>query len=289
MLSRRHFVALTTVALSQSLRAAPRGLTSLPASCAQLEKASGGRLGVAVLDTAGGVRSGYREHERFPICSTFKFLLAAAVLQRVDRHAESPGRALAIPARPLLPNSPLTEPHAGGTMSVAGLCEAMLTQSDNTAANLLLESIGGPAGLTSFARSIRDEVTRLDRTEPALNESLAGDPRDTTSPRATADDLEAVVLGEVLSSASRAQITAWMEACTTGLDRLRAALPPTWHAADRTGRNGEHTSNDIAVFWPPGRSPVIVTAYLTQCFGPESKRAALLATVGRLVVEALSV
>ena len=132
-----------------------------------------------MLDTATGERSGYRADERFPMCSTFKFLLASAVLQRVDGHRETLDRAVAIPSKALLFNSPLTEPHAGGTMTVAALCQATLTRSDNTAANLLLETIGGPSGITSFSRSLGDTVTRLDRIETSLNESLAGDPRDT--------------------------------------------------------------------------------------------------------------
>jgi beta-lactamase class A len=288
MLSRRSFLALTALALPRLLDAAPRGFSTLPAAFAQLEQANGGRLGVAVFDIATGDRSAYRADERFPMCSTFKFLLVSAVLRRVDRHQETLDRAIAVPPQPLLLNSPLTQPHAGAAMTIADLCHAALTRSDNTAANLLLESIGGPAAITEFSRSIGDTVTRLDRMETALNESLAGDPRDTTSPAAMAGDLKSVLLGNVLAPASREQLTRWMEANLTGLDRLRANLPESWRAADKTGSNGEHTSNDIAVLWPAGRAPVIIAAYITQCSGPESKRAAMLAEIGRLVRESLS-
>jgi beta-lactamase class A len=282
MISRRRVVAASVLALPRLLHPASR-FRPLPASFAELEKTSGGRLGVAVLDTGTGERSGHRSGERFPMCSTFKFLLAAAVLRRVDRGKETLDRAITIPPKPLLSNSPLTEPHAGATMTIAELCHAALARSDNTAANLLLERIGGPAGITDFARSIGDPVTRLDRIELELNECRPGDPRDTTSPAAMAADLKAVLLGSVLKSPSRDQLTAWMEANLTGLDRLRAKLPPGWRAADKTGSNGEHTSNDIAVMWPPARPPVIIAAYITQCPGPESKRAAMLAEIGRLV------
>ena len=173
-------------------------------------------------------------------------------------------------------------------MTIGELCHAALTRSDNTAANLMLERIGGPAGITNFSRSIGDAVTRLDRTETSLNEALVGDPRDTTAPAAMADDLQSVLLGHVLSPDSREQLTRWMESNLTGLDRLRADLPQGWRAADKTGSNGNDTSNDIAVLWPPDRSPVIITAYITQCPGPEGKRADLLKEIGRLVRESLS-
>ncbi len=285
MYSRRNFVVTTILSLPCILHAGPKRFGKLPAAFAQIEETNGGRLGVAVLDPAAGERSGYRADELFPMCSTFKFLLASAVLQRVDAHQETLDRDVAIPSKPLLFNSPLTEPHAGGTMTIAALCHAILTRSDNTAANVLLETIGGPAGITRFSRSLGDTVTRLDRVETSLNESLVGDPRDTTSPTAMAGDLKSVLLGNVLSRRSRKQLTLWMEANLTGLDRLRAKLPTSWRAADKTGANGEHTSNDIAVLWPSGKPPIIVAAFITQCTGPESKRVAMLAQIGELVRE----
>ena len=282
MFSRRQLIALTVLALPR-LAAARGRLQALPPRFEQLERENGGRLGVTVLDTATGEVAQHRGSERFPMCSTFKVLLAAAVLQRMDRHQEAADRPIAIPAPPLLSHSPLTLPHAGGTMPIMALCHAIVTQSDNTAANLLLQSIGGPPGVTTFARSLCDPVTRLDRTELTLNECLAGDPRDTTSPAAMAADLHAVLMGSALSVPSRQRLTAWMVACETGLDLLRADLPAGWRAADKTGTNGSHTTNDIAVLWPPQRPPLIVTAYITQCPGPEAKRALMLAQIGRLI------
>ncbi len=273
---------MATFSLPAIVHGTPSRLTTLPRVLEQLERTNGGRLGVAVVDTGTGEHADYRGHERFPLCSTFKFLLAAAILYRLDRHEETPERAIGIP-KTLLGHSPLTQPHAGATMTVAALCHAIVTQSDNTAANLLLETVGGPRGVTTFARLMGDHLTRLDRTEPTLNEALEGDPRDTTSPLAMAGNLNTVLLGPALSPASRQQLTQWMIGCETGLDQLRATLPPDWRAADKTGTNGTHTSNDIAVFWPPAGRALIVTAYITHCRGPQTKRDALLAEIGRLV------
>jgi beta-lactamase class A len=288
MLSRRTFVGLSALAIPAVTQAAYRGAEDFRKRLEQLEKINGGQIGVAMLDTATGNLASHRQHQRFPMCSTFKFLLAAAVLQRVDHQQEHLDRKLTIPAMPLISHSPLTQAHAGSTMSIEALCQASLTQSDNTAANLLLDSLGGPAGITGFSRSIGDGDTRLDRTEPALNEALANDPRDTTTPAAMAGDLKVILLGAVLSSRSRAQLTNWMRANVTGLDRLRANLPGGWQAADKTGSNGQHTANDIALLWPPGRPPVIVTAYITQCAGPEAKRAGILRQIGQLVIQTVA-
>ncbi len=260
-----------------------RRFLSLPRALAALESANDGRLGVAVIDTGSGERSGYRLEERFAMCSTFKMLLVAAVLQRVDGGRERLDRLEAIPAQPLVGHSPLTEVHAGGSMSVMALCAAILTQSDNTATNVMLATLGGPDGITQFARSIGDPVTRLDRTETSLNEARPGDPRDTTSPEAMAGNLRAVLLGKVLTAASRERLTQWMIANQSGQTRLRARLPEGWRAGDKTGSNLENTAGDIGILWPPQGAPVLVAAYVTECVGPEEKRAAMLAEVGRLV------
>lgn len=192
---------------------------------AGLERRHGGRLGVAILDTANGRLIAHRGGERFAMCSTFKFLAAAFVLARVDQHEENLDRRIVYSRNVLLPHSPTTGQHVGGTgMTVAALCEAVVTQSDNAAANLLLDSFGGPAAWTAYVRSIGDQVTRLDRREPELNQDRPGDPRDTTSPVAMLEDLHRIILGDALSAPSRAQLTAWLVANRTGDARLRAEI-----------------------------------------------------------------
>jgi beta-lactamase class A len=182
----------------------------------------------------------------------------------------------------LLAYSPLSAPHAGKDgMTLAELCDAAVTVSDNAAANLLLRRFGGPATVTRQARLLGDRKTRLDRFEPALNESRPGDPRDTTTPRAMSIALRSALLGNALSASGRAQLTRWMEATSTGNDRLRAGLPAGWRVADKTG-TGEHGStNDVAVLWPPQRAPLVVVAYLTECTAAPEHRNAALADVGR--------
>ena len=287
MIARRRFVVTSALALPGLLRAASTRFLALPQSFADLERKNGGRLGVAVLDTGSHRRTGYHADQRFPMCSTFKLLLAAEMLHRADTGGQSPDQPLAIPPLPLLGHSPRTEPHAGGTMTIAELCSAATAESDNTAANVLLGAIGGPAAYTRYARSLGDNVTRLDRNEPTLNTSIAGDLRDTTSPNATVHNLQRLVTGNALQPQSRGQLVQWMVDCNTGHERLRAGFPHEWRSGDKTGSNGEHTTNDIAVTWPTGRAPVFVAVYLTQCPGPETKRGAVIIEVARLVAAAL--
>jgi beta-lactamase class A len=249
---------------------------------AALERRQGGRLGVAIADTAAGKPFAYRGDERFALCSTYKFLAAAFVLARVDGKQESLSRRVGYSKNDLVAYSPITGQHAGGGLTVGELCQAAVTLSDNTAGNLLLDSFGGPAALTAYLRSLGDKVTRLDRRETALNENKPGDPRDTTTPLAMLETMQNLVLGTALSASSRAQLAAWLVACKTGDKRLRAGVAKGWRVGDKTGGGGNNATNDVAVIWPPGRAPLIVTAYYTGASASNDERDAVLAEVGRL-------
>jgi beta-lactamase class A len=251
----------------------------------EIEASSGGRLGVAVLDMGTGRMEGQRLDERFPMCSTFKWLAAAHVLQRVEAGQEDLDRRIVFGREVLLHHSPVTELNAGGQgMTLAQLCEAAVTVGDNAAANMLLQSFGGPKALTRYARTLGDKTTRLDRMEPKLTESKPGDPRDTTTPRGMATALRAVLLGDALSPARRDQLIRWMEATTTNGKRLRADLPAGWRMGSRTGTGSHGSTNDVGVFWPPGgRAPVVVAVYLTQTTAPEAQRNGAIAAVARRI------
>jgi beta-lactamase class A len=263
---------------------------SLQKDLVTIEAQSGGRLGVAVLDTASLARADYRGNERFPLCSTFKVLAVSAVLKRVEAGREHLDRRFAIKHSDLIAYSPVLKDRIGDTMTLGDLCAAAMTESDNTAADLVLKSLGGPAAVTAYARTIGDTTTHLDNSEPMLNHAKpAGLAKsDTTSPAAMVNDLQALVLGDALTPSSREQLKAWLLACKTGDKRLRAGLPDGWQCGDKTGSDESHGStNDIGVLWPPQRPPVIVAAYLTQTKAKYEDREAALADVARAVVAAL--
>jgi beta-lactamase class A len=276
--------------LAASSLARPRaGAASLDAGeaaagLADLERIHGGRLGVSVLNVQTGKRIEHRGGERFAMCSTFKVLAAALILARVDRNEERLDRRIVYSSDKFLPHSPATEEHAGHEgMALGAICEAALTLSDNTAANLMLDSFGGPAQVTAYARSLGDGVTRLDRMETALNESKPGDDRDTTSPAAMLENLRNIVLGDALSRPSRDRLANWLIANKTGDKRLRAGLPGDWRVGDKTGTGDNGAANDIAVIWPPDRGPIIVTAYFVQPTGSDDERDRIFPKVGELV------
>lgn len=293
-LTRRRF----SIAAGQLFTAAsltPAGLATgafaaedpMTATLQQIERRIAARLGVAILDTQTGRQWSHRGDERFPMCSTFKAIASAAVLARVDAGQEDLERRIKISADDIIAHAPAAEKRVGGFMTMGELCAASVTLSDNTAANLILKSLGGPEGFTRFLLSIGDKTTRLDRWEPELNEAKPGDPRDTTTPVAMAKTLQTLVTGDVLTPQSRQQLSAWMIANTTGGGKLRAGLPRDWVVGDKTGSGRLGTANDIAVIWPPARKPVFMAVYITETKATMDDRNAAMAEIARTMVAAL--
>ena len=256
---------------------------------AELEARHEGRLGVAILNLATGARLGHRTDERFLMCSTFKALLAGHILARVDREEEALDRRIVVKKSDLVDWAPVVEKRIGGDgISIAELCEATITLSDNAAANLLLASSGGPKAVTEFLRGFGDDITRLDRTEPTLNyHDTPDDERDTTTPVAMIETLHKLIFGDVLSPRSKAQLAAWLVMNKTGDTRLRAGFPADWMTGDKTGTNGDKAgnANDVAIAWSPNRGAIIVSAFVEMPGISGDERNAVIAEIGRIAAE----
>jgi beta-lactamase class A len=279
----RGFLLLTFLAAS-----AVSGENDAVARIAAIETRIGGRIGVAALDAGNSKHVDYRADERFPMCSTFKFLASAAVLKRVDKKTEKLERFVAYGAKEILEYAPVTKEHLkDGGMTLGALCAAAIKQSDNTAGNLLLNAIGGPVGLTTFVRTLGDRVTRLDRIEPELNTAIPGDERDTTTPAAICSGMQRLLLGDALSEASRRQLEDWLQRNETGGSMIRAGVPKNWIIGDKTGRGSNGATNDIAIMRPPGRAPILLAIYSVESKATPDDRAAAIAEVAKIVAESM--
>jgi beta-lactamase class A len=279
MIDRRYFLS---GALGVLLTANRASADETAAKFEALEKAVSGRLGVCILDTGAGKKLTHRGDERFALLSTFKALAAGCVLARVDRGEEKLDRRVMYTQADVLSYAPVAKLHVADGMTMAEICDAAVGVSDNTAGNLQLASFGGPEGLTKWLRSIGDNVTRLDRTEPALNEAKPGDLRDTTTPNAVAETLRKLLVDNVLKPASQKQLAEWLVASKVGNARLRAGLRKEWRTGDKTGTNDVGCANDVAITWPPGRAPLIIASYLDHAGGTPQQRDAVHADVARI-------
>jgi len=285
VLSRRRFLAASSALLLAGHPTFASSIGDFTQQIQWIRDRTGGRLGLHVFDTHTGRRWSFDDDSRYAMASTFKMLLAAAVLQRADLGTISLDQQVKLQASDMLSHAPVTSKHLDGTLTVRELCAAVVEVSDNPAANLLLKMIDGPSGLTRFFRSLGDRQTRLDRYELDLNSNLPGDPRDTTTPRAMVHSMEQVLTKEVLSPASREMLLGWMINASTGLKMVRQGLPAPWKVGDKTGKGENGAVNDLVIAWPSGRKPVLMALYLSDSKRTIAELSAVHAEIGGIVAQ----
>ena len=223
----------------------------------------GGTVGIAVINSGDGSQWHYNGDVRFPMMSTFKALACAQMLAHAEQELLDSKREFVITEEDMIQHSPVTKDLVGKSLTLENACHATLSTSDNTAANVVLEGIGGPDALTAFLRSIGDEVTRLDRIEPHLNEARAGDDRDTTTPLAMTRTLQKLLYGQALSESSRDQLVKWMVGNRVSGMLLRSELTGGWSIADRSGAGGNGSRGITAMVWKAGEKPLFISVYIT--------------------------
>ena len=253
----------------------------------EIEEETGGRMGIALVDRDGALILGFNRDDRFAMCSTFKAPLAAAVLIGAQGGKFGLEGEIPFTKDDILDYAPVVKKNKKrGRMSMAELAAAAVEVSDNSAANLLLPMLGGPEGLTSFIRAHGDKITRLDRIEPELNENVAGDPRDTTSPAAMAG-LMGRLLFRDMASADADRLRGWLNASTTGDKRIKAGLPEGWTSGSKTGSCGT-AYNDVALVKSPAGEEYILAIYLDRPTVDDKKAEAAIAEAAHSALEFVS-
>ena len=268
MMDRRLFLG-GTLALGASACVPPdQSLAGrLAAELRLIEADAGGTLGVEIFDTVSGMSLGLNQDRRFGHASSFKFSLAALLLQRHAAGTIDADKHVMWSEADMLSPAPFTRERIATGATLRELARATQTTSDNPAANILLRQMGGPAGLTAFWRSIGDEASRMDRYEPENNLVPSSEFRDTATPVAMARNVAKIIYGDVLPEAERAELKGWMIETQTGVRRVRAGLPEGWVAGDKTGTSGliggtEYNYIDIGFAeGPKGQSPLTFACY----------------------------
>jgi beta-lactamase class A len=283
----------STTSTSTTIRSAGSGSACLPDQEALVSKLEGleasrdALVGVYAVDTDTRAELAYRADERFAFASTGKALLAAVVLDELTTQQLS--RRLRWTEADLVPYSPVTELHVEDGLTVREVLEAAVTISDNTAANLLFDLIGGPRGLDRALEEIGDSTTEVVRREPELNDWRPGEVRDTTTPRAVAESLAAFAVGGELATPDKRLLNRLLLRNTTGDALIRSAVPQEWRVGDKTGSATYGTRNDIAVLTPPGRAPVVLAVLTRHEKSDAPTDDALVAGAAKAVVDALCV
>jgi len=277
------FIVLVNICLVFSAKA-----NSISQKIVEIEQKLGAQVGVSVYEVKNKKLWSHKGDTRFPLTSTFKTLACAKLLADIDNGTQTFDTSVVINKNSLITWSPITKKLVGENFTLEQACSATMLMSDNTAANIVLEAINGPKGVTAFMRSIGDDITRLDRVEPELNEALKGDERDTTTPNAMVKSLNTILFGSVLSQTAKVQLKQWMIDNKVTASLLRAVLPEGWKIADRSGAGGFGSRAITAVVWSDDRTPIIISIYLTQTSASFTERNKAIADIGEEIFKVYS-
>lgn len=291
------------------------------------ERAKPGVLGFALMNLESGQRWTLNGDRAFPMQSVFKAVVGAAALAEVDAGRLSLAESVSIGAKQLSPpRSPIADAWPGRTIyTLDELLVAAVSDSDNTAVDILMKRIGGPGAVTAWLQSRKVEEVRIDRYErelqpealglasfrpawkgPAFDAALATvppqtqraaaeaylrDPRDTATPNGMLGFLSKLQAGELLSPASTHRLVTILIQSPRGPERLKAGFPKGATFAHKigTGSNQGLTTayNDVGILTLPDQRSYAVAAFLSASRAAEAERAGLLADLGRAVVRAI--
>ncbi len=213
-----------------------------------LEEQYDARLGVYAVDTGSGQTIDYQSEERFAYASTHKALAVGVLLQQTSM--EDLDKRIHYTADDLVDYSPITEKNVETGMTLKEISDASIRFSDNTAANLIFNEIGGPEGFKTSLRAIGDDVTEPENIEQKLNDVKPGDIHDTSTAKALTESLRAFALEDVLEEEQRTLLVEWLKGNTTGDALIRAGVPDGWEVGDKTGLAAAYgTRNDIGIIW----------------------------------------
>lgn len=295
-----------------------------PALEALAAKAQPGTLGIAVMDLATRELRGVNADRPMPMQSVFKLPLAIVVLDAVDRGQLSLDDKVTLTKEQLsVAHSPIADAFPGKSdYTVEELVRAAVAQSDNSAADILMKRIGGPAAVTQFFQRHNIPSFRLDRYEYELQPQLVGlpefkgqwigmkafdeaqaavpvetqraslriylaDPRDRVTPADTVRLLALLADGKLLTPASTAKLMEILEGTVTGADRLKAGIPAGAKLFHKTGTGPTvdgvaSATNDVGIIETPDGHRIAVAVYLAGSNLPPEQRAALIAEAARV-------
>jgi beta-lactamase class A len=266
---------------------------------AALEKSTGARIGVSIRHIESGRSWNWRADERFPTMSVYKYPIAIAVLKAVDDGRLKLDQPIAIRQQDIrdgmssfLDNKKLPAPRQ---FTVRELISGMVSHSDNTACDMLLDRIGGPSEVTRVLRALGISGMSVDLDERDMDREVTRlglqafdrDGRNSSSPAAMASLLEMTHRAELqLKPESQRLIIRVLAETATGARRLKAGLPPStplWHKTG-TGRRIKGVNlatNDVGFFRMPDGSHVAIAVFVKMGTAPDAQLEAAIAQIAR--------
>lgn len=263
--------------------------TDLRDRIAQISRAAQGRVGVTatVLETGKSVT--LNGDQRFPMQSVYKFPIAMAVLAQVDQGKLKLNQKIRVEANDIVQGSQILDQKSRGVeFTLAELLKYMVSESDNTACDVLLRLIGKPKIVTQYLRGLGINDIVVANTEKELGQDPAAQYRNYATPDAGVVLLRAFHEGKGLSNSSQRLLRQLMTETTTGSKRIKGLLPKGTVVAHKTGtsatRNGvTAATNDVGLVTLPNGQHLAIAVFVSDAKADDVTREAVIAKVSQAI------
>ncbi|MGG7437913.1 class A beta-lactamase, subclass A2 [Chryseobacterium arthrosphaerae] len=233
-------------------------------------------------------------NKKTPLMSVFKFHIALAVLNQVDKGKLKLDQKFFIKKEELLPDtwSPIRDQYPKGNMNLTldQLLRYTVSHSDNNGCDILLNIIGGTAAVQKFInrQGIKDFTIQVNEQQMSSFDKFY---LNTTTPLATTELLEKFYNGKVLKKETTQYLYQIMVETSRGLTWMKAGLPEGIELAHRTGisdRNEDNVRaamNDVGIVKLPDGKHYILSVYLKNINEEMDDTEKIIADISRAVWE----
>jgi beta-lactamase class A len=258
----------------------------------KITKDAKGHVGIAWLTLEERDSMTINGYSRYPMQSTFKFPLALAVLDMVDKGTLNLFQPVHFSKADYRQTwSPIMKAYPNGDMDLPlkDVLKFTVGQSDNIGCDMLFKLIGGTTVLNGYLHQHGIDSIAVVADEKGMAQAWDVQYGNWSNPWAMAMLLDNFYRGKYLSEGSTALLRQMMEETTTGPNRLRGLLPKEATVAHKTGTSDTNekgltaATNDVGVITLPDGKHVALVVFVSDSKADEATREGVIARISQAV------
>jgi len=253
-------------------------------------------ISLAVVETGDTVS--LDGNRRFPMQSVYKFHLALAVLDLVDKGKLRLHQKLFLKKGDLLPDthSPLRDKYPNGNVSISidELLRYTVGQSDNNGCDILFRLVGGPKYVNRYIKKLGIKEVAIVATEEEMHKDHRVQFRNYSTPQSATALLLKFTEGKVLQASSMEYLRDIMQNSPSGPKKLKGLLPSGTAVAHKTGYSGTddsgltYATNDIGIVTLPNGNHMVISVFVSMSREAEAVNDRIIAELAKAAYDRFS-
>lgn len=228
---------------------------------------------------------------RYPTMSVYKFHLALAVLDNLNKKGMSLDQQIYVPKSALQPNthSPLREvkPEGNFYISIRELLQYSVSQSDNNACDILFDFLGSTTYVEQYIKSLGIQQISITKTEKEMSENFNKQYDNWTTPYAAVQLLEIFRQQNLFSAVYKDYLRDLLIQTSTGKDKIKGLLPAGTIVGHKTGTSARSNNglkaadNDLGFIVLPNGKNLSIAIFIVNSIENDATNASIIAEVSK--------